>query len=49
MVKMVAVSGGWVMSLLGLGVSVSSVCFSPEGRRLASGSWDHTVRVWLLV
>ena len=25
---------------------VASVVFSPDGRRIVSGSWDRTVRVW---
>ncbi len=26
--------------------SVTSICFSPDGRWLASGGWDQTIRIW---
>ena len=35
-----------VSTLEGHGSAVNSVCFSPDGSLLASGSWDDTIRLW---
>ena len=38
--------GAKVKKLEGHTEGVTSVCFSPDGRQLASGSFDRSVRVW---
>jgi WD40 repeat protein len=40
-----AATGQETLTLKGHTDSVSSVAFSPDGKRLASGSWDQTVKV----
>ena len=44
-----AETGACVKTLEGHDDEVNSVCFSPDGCRLASGSSDRTLRLWLLV
>jgi WD40 repeat protein len=39
-------TGAEILSLKGHTLRVSSVAYSPDGKRIVSGSWDETVKVW---
>jgi WD40 repeat protein len=39
-------SGQDTLTLKGHTGEVSSVAFSPDGKRIVSGSWDQTLKVW---
>ncbi len=41
-----AASGQETLTLKGHTDVVTSVAFSPDGKRIVSGSWDQTVKVW---
>ena len=41
-----ATSGQETLTLKGHTSVIESVAFSADGKRLASGSWDQTVKVW---
>ena len=32
--------------LIGHSFGVTSVCYSPDGNYIVSGSWDKTIRIW---
>jgi hypothetical protein len=42
----VAVTGQELLALKGHTRPVSCVAFSPDGKRIVSGSWDTTLKVW---
>jgi WD40 repeat protein len=41
-----AATGKETLTLAGHDKLVSSVAFSPDGKRLVSGSMDHTTKIW---
>jgi WD40 repeat protein len=41
-----AAAGKETLMLKGHTLGVTSVAFSPDGKRIASGSWDNTLKVW---
>jgi WD40 repeat protein len=41
-----AASGQELLTLKGNSNFVISIAWSPDGKRLATGSWDNTAKVW---
>ena len=46
LVGIVGCGGEEMLTLKGHSGSVLSVSFSPDGKRIVSGSYDKTVKVW---
>ena len=40
------ISGKEVKTLRGHSDDVNSLSYSPDGKYLASGSWDNTIKIW---
>jgi WD40 repeat protein len=48
MIKLWAVETGQILhTLTGHTEEVSSIQFSPDGKTIASGSWDGTIKLWV--
>jgi WD40 repeat protein len=41
-----AQTGQEPLTLKGHSDAVTSVSFSPDGKRIVSGGWDQTVKIW---
>jgi WD40 repeat protein len=39
-------TGSNIATLRGHTSTVTSLAFSPDGKILASGSWDNTIKLW---
>jgi WD40 repeat protein len=40
------VTGNIIKTLFGHTGGVCSLCYSSDGKRIVSGSWDKTIKIW---